>query len=238
MISYVYAGLGILVLSILILLFATGWWKYVHTIVLLFQVSPYEQTVEGAPSLLILGDSTGYGLGASASENTIAGRIGSEYPNYSLVNMSANQRTIGELAPVVDNLDGTYKLILLQIGANDILQDNDLSTVEQQLRDVIQKLESHSEHILMMSSGNVGAASRFSAKESEKYERLTRQYRTMFTRVASTTPVVYIDLFAEPDADPFVSEPEVYLARDGLHPSDAGYGLWYQLLRPYLEERL
>ena len=40
---------------------------------------------------------------------------------------------------------------------------------------------------------------------------------------------VYVNLFHDRDEDPFVRQPELN-ARDGLHPSDAGYRVWLQAL--------
>ena len=41
---------------------------------------------------------------------------------------------------------------------------------------------------------------------------------------------VYVNLFQERDDDPFARTPELN-ASDGLHPSDAGYRVWWQVLQ-------
>ena len=164
-------------------------------------ITPYERTIQGAPTILVLGDSTGYGTGASKNTDTIAGRIGTDFTSYSIANKSKNGRTIGELVEVAKNLEGEYELILLQIGGNDILQQKDVYEVEKQLQEIIRALSDNTNNLLMMSSGNVGGASAFRDDEAVFYESLTRTYREMFLRVATNTELTYIDLFLEPEVD-------------------------------------
>jgi len=74
-IAWLLVGLGILS----VLLLATGWWRYVLTGYLIARVAPYEQPGGGAGSILFIGDSTGYGTGASRSDESVAGQLGNAY---------------------------------------------------------------------------------------------------------------------------------------------------------------
>lgn len=217
-------------------------WVYgertIKTIVLILRVSPYEQVIPSAPKILILGDSTGYGTGARQSSNSISGRIGADFPTYSIENKSVNGRTIGELVSVAQSVEGEYALILLQIGGNDILQQRDTAVVEKELRTIVADLTDNTESLVMISSGNVGAASAFDTEDSQKFERITRDFKAVFGAVARDTELTFVDLFLEREDDPFVSNPDTYLAMDGLHPSDEGYGAWYTTLRPTIEKML
>jgi len=205
------------------------------TLALIVRISPYERSVPGGPTILILGDSTGYGTGTRTNTNSIAGRIGADFSSYSIENNSKNGRAIGELVPVAQSVSGTYELILLQIGGNDILQKRNAAAVEAELRTIVETLSDHTEHLVMISTGNVGAASVFHGEEAVTFERITRDFRVIFNTVAADTQLTFVDLFVERDVDPFVRDPETYLAFDGLHPSDAGYGAWYETLHPTLE---
>jgi lysophospholipase L1-like esterase len=57
----------------------------------------------------------------------------------------------------------------------------------------------------------------------------SRQMHHIVREAAEQHGLVYVDLFHEYDADPFVSQPELN-ASDGLHPSDAGYRAWFDAL--------
>ena len=204
---------------------------------LIGKVSPFEQTVSGAPTVLVLGDSTGYGTGAASSEDSIAGRIGSDFA-VTIQNNSVNGRTIGELLTETENIAGSYELILLQIGANDILQERNQQTVEDELQTLVARLLPHTNHLVMMSSGNVGASPKFNEEEAKTYTNVAREFRTVFQAVAEDTELTYIDLFVEPEDDAFTKNPEKYMALDGLHPTSAGYAKWYQSMYPVIAPML
>ena len=212
--------------------------RTLKTLFLIAKISPYEKILPGAPIILVLGDSTGYGTGARHRKDSVAGLIGQDYPGYTIKNNSKNGRTIGELVPVSKNLVGNYELILLQIGGNDILQKRDVRAVEQELRTIILELSKHTKHIVMISSGNVGGAAAFSGTEAYDYEKTTRVFRSMFLQVAQDTSLTYVDLFLEPEDDVISNNPKTYLSIDGLHPSSAGYALWYKSLKGPLQKIL
>jgi hypothetical protein len=67
------------------------------TLFLIARVTPYEQTGTGTGSIQFLGDSTGYGTGASSGKYSIARRVGADYPAYAIKNQSVNGRTINGL---------------------------------------------------------------------------------------------------------------------------------------------
>ena len=47
-----------------------------------------------------------------------------------------------------------------------------------------------------------------------------------------------MDLFDKRDSDPFVREPELYLAPDYFHPSSRGYEYWFSKVEAKLEESM
>jgi lysophospholipase L1-like esterase len=221
-----------------ILGFVLFWfWLILKTVWLIAMVTPYIQTIENAPRVLVLGDSTGYGTGADKSTESVAGLLGRDFA-VSIENNSVNGRTIGELKKAVSAVTDDYTLILLQIGGNDIIGERAVSEVEQELRSTVESLQEHTEHLVMISSGNVGAAPKYAGERATKYEALSRDYREMFLAVSASTFLTYVDLFEEPEVDPFVKEPKKYVAIDGLHPTSAGYALWYEKLFATLEEHL
>jgi lysophospholipase L1-like esterase len=221
-----------------LLYFFTPAERYIKTFLLILQTSPYERVIDEAPQILVLGDSTGYGTGVNNPRDSVPGLIGRDFPNYTIVNNSRNGRTIGELVSVAEAVSGNYQLILLQIGANDIVSQRNSAEVESELRYIVEILAEHTPHIVMISSGNVGGAATFNAEQAELYTRLTREFRERYSNVGDETNLHYVDLFLEPEDDIMSQNPEKYLAWDGFHPSAAGYALWYERLRPVLEDKL
>jgi lysophospholipase L1-like esterase len=227
----------VIVLGLVLIAWFTGAIRLAKTIWLIVEVKPYEQmgVGENPSSILVLGDSTGYGTGAGNGKYSIAGLLGADYFGYTLTNNSKNGRTISEALVEIQTLptEPTHALLLLQIGGNDILQKRPVDVVRKELMQLYSEAKLRSRNVVMISSGNVGAAAAYTGtKKADEYERLSRQFRQMFIEVASETGVTYVDLFEEPEDDAFLREPRKYLAIDGLHPSKEGYAYWYNALAP------
>ncbi len=231
--------LGFITVLIALSLF-TNMFRMFKSILLIIQTTPYEQTVAGDKRILIVGDSTGYGTGVCDPRLSVAGLIGKNFTSYSISNDSSNGRTIAGGIEVLQKLaqDDHYELILLQIGANDILQKRDVEIVQRELSTLYKEAKKHSKNVVMLSNGNIGASYAFKGKEAETYTALSRIFRTLYMDTAKLHEVVYIDLFEEPQDDVFVQDPKKYTAFDGLHPSEEGYAVWYKKLQPVLREML
>lgn len=232
---WILAG-GLLLVLAVSTLYYTNTFRYAKSLVLIMQTSPYEQVGTGAGRILVLGDSTGYGTGVKDSRESIAGRIGIDFPAYTIVNLSVNGDTVEKAIAREDSIEGEFDLVLLQLGANNIIKKVSLEKSLSDIQVLKELLSEHTKQVVMMSSGNVGGAAAFTGAEQEEYERLSRKFHQAVANYAETEPgFTYLHFFEEPNNDPFVLDPETYMAMDGLHPSGAGYGLWYQELKPILD---
>ena len=228
-------SLAIVAVALVAVFWLTDSWRFIKTIYLIARVSPYEQSGVDNKKILILGDSTGYGTGASQSADSIAGLIGSDFPTFSIINNSINGRTIGELVSVTESMSTKYEIIVLQIGGNDIIQKRNIDQVMLELDLIYKNLNLLTKNIVMISAGNVGAATAFSGKHAADYQTLSKRFHKRAELFAQEREgFEYINLFEEPETDPFVLHPNLYLSIDGLHPSSEGYKLWYEKLKPSL----
>ena len=228
-----------IVITVVATLLFTDLDRYAKTVALILRVTPYEQAGTGAGEILILGDSTGYGTGAKMAGQSVAGRLGAAYPGYRLSNNSVNSRQIAGAREAASNLSDTYDLLLLQIGANDLLAERPVEEVVADMQQLIEDVLPHAEQVVIMTAGNIGALPRYSGETASYHTERSRAYTAaMVELTTSYQEVAYVPLFDEPDEDPFVSEPDRYIAADGLHPSSAGYELWYQKALPYLRQAL
>lgn len=205
---------------------------------LIMQTSPYQQAGTGAGLIVVVGDSTAYGTGVKDAKESIAGRIGTDFPDYEVRTFAKNGRVIGEVVEALDKaqLEKPADVLLLQIGGNDILQNRTKEQIESDTRAMLIEAKKHAKRVIFMSSGNVGSAASFVKNGEVDKERETRTLvaREIFMRLSKEYQVTYVDLFIPSASDPFLQSPEVYFAIDGLHPSGAGYGLWYISLRTTL----
>ncbi len=233
-------GSGVLLIGgLLSMLFIFDGWRYIQTAALILRVAPYEQPGGGAGSIYVIGDSTGYGTGATRAARSVAGQLGEEYSWYTITNDSKNSRTIAGAQNAAASLRGKHDLVLLQIGANDLLAGRAVDTVVADMRSLINDIRPHAAAIVVMTAGNLGALPIYADQTAQTLQQSSVQYDTAMRQLATEFHTVsYVSLYTEPADDPFVQAPEVYLAADGLHPSDDGYRYWYQQAAPYLAAHL
>lgn len=193
---------------------------------------PFEANNPGALfSVLVIGDSTGVGTGATGPEDSVAGRIFRDYPRVSIENRAENGARMADVMGQLDDAAASsYYVILIQSGGNDILRWTDLSLLELQTRLLLQASVGRARHVIFISTGNVGLSPAFFWPLTGLYTSRTRAARALFITAAKEEGVTYVDLFRERRDDPFLDDPARYYARDLLHPGSEGYRVWYEEL--------
>ncbi|HPF95478.1 MAG: SGNH/GDSL hydrolase family protein [Candidatus Magasanikbacteria bacterium] len=182
--------------------------------------------------ILIIGDSTAYGTGASSPETSLAGLLGKRYPNAAIINEGVNGMRIHELKEALEELDDeSFRLIQIHIGGNDIVHGTDPAEYKKDLTAVLQKANTMSSHVILVTCGNVGTAPLLPYLSRWYFEKRTREIRDISIEVTKQFHVDYVDLFHEKDEDPFAQEPKKYYAKDLFHPSNDGYAFWYEQIR-------
>lgn len=197
---------------------------------------PYEAlTTDYAKTLLILGDSTGVGTGASLKEDSIAGRTAGHIGATYVENQAKNGAAVEDLTTQIQRLHlSHYDLILLQIGGNDILAFHGAKKTAQKLDKIMDTLPDAGNTILLM-AGNVGGATLIPYIARPLYTYLSLRYHKEFGKLAKKRGISYVNLYRRPSDDPFIKDPDRYLSADGLHPSGEGYGEWFNAVKKVLE---
>jgi len=197
---------------------------------------PFSRDLPNAKTkILIIGDSTGVGTGASSPKLSIAGRVGKTYPQANIVNLSVNGARTSELIPRLKKLKNEhFDLIMLHIGGNDTVRFTDLITLKESIEAVLDLAIAHADNVTLTSTGNVGTAKLLPFATRWAFENRTRKVRAIFKKAAEDRKVSYVDLFREKDLDPFAKDPKKYYAMDSFHPSDIGYEDWYSFIEKVL----
>lgn len=205
-------------------------WK-VNTAKDLAKASEPLQRSVAAPSarLLIVGDSTAVGTGASSPATSLAGLLANTYPGLNIENRAKDGATVADLPAQLDGA-GRVDIVLIQAGGNDVIKLHSLDSVRMDLDRTVRLAREKAQHVVLMPSGNVGNAPFFFPPVSWLMTSRSRDLHTIVRETAAREGVVYVNLFKEKADDPFVKKPELN-ARDGLHPSDAGYRVWYEELQ-------
>ncbi len=227
----------IVVAAVLVYWFSVFFYKYQISKRLIGGTTAYQKTGDDhSVAILVLGDSTGVGVGASRPEDSIAGRLSALLGATHVENRSLSGAAVVDIQTQLDGATlKKYSVILIQVGGNDVTHFHSAKKSADILAPVVQKAATLSEHVYIMSAGNVGATTNFPLPMRPFYTSLTLQYHQEFAKMAASEGATYINLYEPPATDPFTANPAKYLAEDGFHPSSAGYELWFGRLQHVLK---
>lgn len=194
---------------------------------------PYSQEGNGM-NILVLGDSTAVGTGVKDNQDSTAGRLGQKYKDAKITNLAKNGLRLEGLKEIINTQvkDEHYDLILVQIGANDIIRMKSMEDIETDIREILTSLRA--DKIIVLHSGNIGEAKFFPFYIRGILTKRSREARDIYTKVAKETNREYVNLFDSPIAKLLKEEPTTYYAEDYLHLTGEGYGLWFDEIEKHI----
>jgi lysophospholipase L1-like esterase len=215
--------------AVLLLVSGCAAWRIGQAVDLARQSVPLQhRPADPVLRMLIVGDSTAVGTGASAPEASVAGLLAAAYPKLQIDNRARDGATF---EGVVNQLAGSerYDLILISAGGNDVIRLRNADEMRNDIDRATELARARSERVLLMPAGNVGNAPFFVPPASWLMTRRARTLHALVRESSERHGAVYINLFKDAAQDPFVQQPGLN-AVDGLHPSDAGYCVWFDEL--------
>ncbi len=220
-------------LAVLLLLTTSGCaaWRIHQSVALARQSEPYQVAPAGARTrLLVVGDSTAVGTGASAPAASVAGLIAREHPLLTVVNRARDGARFSDIAAQLES-EEKFDVILVLGGGNDVIRLTRYELLEHDVARTAELARTRARLVIFMPAGNVGNAPFFFAPWSWLMTERARQLHGFVRQAATDNGALYVDLFKEKADDPFAQRPGELHASDGLHPSDAGYRLWYDEMK-------
>ena len=182
-------------------------------------------------TVVVVGDSTGVGVGAATPCESVAGRIAEAYPYTRVFNYA---RSGAHMHEVLEQLEQHGRkpadLVLIQASANDVVDCHSVAAVEADLREAIRRARALGALVALMPGCNFVFAPFFKPLFAASMANRAQRMHDMIQRVAEETGAVYVDLFKLKPADPFFREGSRYFCADGLHPSGEGYRIWFEEL--------
>lgn len=185
--------------------------------------------------LVLIGDSTAAGIGASATATSVGGRLAAGLAGARTVQLSSvaisGSRT-PDLAPqVVRALAGPRPdLAVVLIGANDATHLARLDAVRRDLRAALARLHGAGVAVVVGSCPDLGGARAFPQPLRLVAAWQGRRVAAAERAAAAGTGATVVDLAAR-TGPAFRADPRT-LAADRFHPSDRGYALWAAALLP------
>jgi lysophospholipase L1-like esterase len=190
---------------------------------------PLQRGVDGRRArLLIVGDSTAVGTGASSPQASLAGLLASAFPQLHIENRGRDGATFADLPRQLEGSE-PFDVVLIQAGGNGVIRLRDLDEVALQIDAVTRRARERADRVLLMPAGNVGNAPFFFPPVSWLMTSRSRRLHQAVREAAARHGATYVDLFKERADDPFAGSTTLN-ADDGLHPSDAGYRVWFDEL--------
>lgn len=174
--------------------------------------------------LLIVGDSTGVGTGASAPKHSMAGLLAQSFPRLAIENRARDGATF---EGVVQQLErgGRFDLVLLMAGGNDVIRFRSEDAIAADVQRSLALAHAMAPRVAVMPAGNVGNAPFFFAPLAGVMSARSRTLHAVVRQAAAESGAQYVGLYQEAENDPFARDKSLN-ARDGLHPSDSGYRVW------------
>ncbi len=186
----------------------------------------------GTPArrLLVVGDSTGVGTGASRPEASVAGLIARDAPDWLIVNRARDGAKFADIARQL-HPDERFDLVLVLGGGNDVIRFTRAAAMQRDIDRVVARATALAPQVVVMPAGNVGNAPFFLPPWSWWMSARARDMHRAVQAAAARHGAIYVSLYKEPEHDLFALQAERMHAADKLHPSDDGYLAWYAELR-------
>ena len=181
--------------------------------------------------VLVLGDSTGVGIGAGRSDAAVAGLLARDFPGAAVTNACRNGARVADvLAQVRSGVFGAepFDLVLLHVGGNDVIRLTPASSLARDAEALLEALGGIGHRTIWLGSANVGLAPVFVPPFSWVLSARTRRASELFARLAAERGAEFVGFFYERGEDRFSARPEVYFAADRLHPSASSYAFCYR----------
>ena len=181
-----------------------------------------------ARRFLIVGDSTGVGIGSVDSRSTVAGRLAAAFPGTVIVNQARDAARSADVAAQIEASSGRFDLILIFVGGNDVVRLSLHKEVALAAERALDVASARGAHVAVIPPGDVGTAPVWAWPLDALFTHRAEMVRRAWQFAMSARANVHlVDLRLPPRRDPFRVSPRRYYSPDGIHPSADGYALWF-----------
>jgi lysophospholipase L1-like esterase len=186
--------------------------------------------------VLLLGDSTGLGVGAQAGQ-CIAALLAADHPDAEVLNLSCSGARLADVASQLQHLpdlNQRWDLLLLHAGGNDILRGTTPTRMQRAAEDLLEQLVARARHVVWLGPPNIGRLPAFVPPFSWLLSQRSASSCALFKRCADRFGVRFVD-FCDPVGEAFfAADPLRFIAADQIHPTGESYRHCYGLLKQRL----
>jgi lysophospholipase L1-like esterase len=188
-------------------------------------------------TVLVLGDSTGVGVGATLPEESVAGLLAADYPDADIVNVAVSgTRVAGAIAQVRLCLEAglRFDLALLHVGGNDVVANTPLHQLTDDCDTLLRELGRLADRTVWLGPPDLGLAPLFPRPYAWVMASRSRAASRVFSAAAARHHVVFVDFSAPAHVAYFRKRRRNHFALDGFHPNSASYKYGYAAARQML----
>ncbi|MBV9892043.1 MAG: hypothetical protein JO090_14305 [Rhizobacter sp.] len=188
-------------------------------------------------TVLILGDSTGDGIGAARPEESIAGLVAADYPDADIVNVAVSGTQVaGAISQARTCLEAglRFDLALLHVGANDVTAGTPLTQLAIDCDTLLRELGELAVKTVWLGPPDLGLAPLFPRPYAWVLGTRSRAAARVFAAAAARHNVVFVDFSAPEHVAHFRVRRRTHFASDGFHPNSASYKYGYATARHML----
>lgn len=187
--------------------------------------------------VLVLGDSTGVGIGANCPEESVAGLLATEFPDADIVNVSRSGARVADALAQARECNQSalhFDVALLHIGGNDVLRATPRQKLAEDCRLLMTELSALADQTVWLGPVDIGVVPLFPPPFSWLFRARSRAAAAAFAECAATYRVAFIDFSRGDHATRFASSRRRHFAADGLHPNSSTYSYGYAVMRRLL----
>jgi len=190
-------------------------------------------TTQGT-SILILGDSTGVGVGANLPEESIAGLLATDFPDANIVNISESGARVShafEQARRCLDLGLRFDVAVLHVGGNDIVEATPNDRLAADCDALLIELARVARRTVWLGPPNLGWAPLFPVGYSWVMRERSKAAIAVFAKCARQHGAAFVDFSAPSHATHFGRRRREHFAADGFHPNSSSYRYGYAAAR-------
>jgi lysophospholipase L1-like esterase len=198
--------------------------------------SPHEQHPTNPVSrILCLGDSMAYGVGVSDPAESLVGKIGRDFPNSEITNISKLGLTVRGATRLVSLRNpGKCDVILVMVGGMHAILPTSETRLRQDLTELSQVLRQISEKIIFLVPNHTGDMPLYHFPFKMMLNMRARVVRRVFFERCGSLGLIALDQHV----DMLAHDMRRYYGRDKVHPNSAGYATWYRQFAPEFKKAL
>ena len=190
-----------------------------------------------AARVLVLGDSTGVGVGAAQPEESIAGLLAADYPEADIVNIAVSGTRVAAAvaqAQLCAAAGVRFDLALLHVGANDVVADTPLPQLAADCDTLLQALGAIALRTVWLGPPDLGLAPLFPRPYAWMMAARSQAAARVFAAAAARHGAVFVDFSAPAHLAYLKQRRRQSFAVDGFHPNSASYQYGYAIARHML----